>query len=687
MQGLIVVKSNNELEREDKEREESATAGKDDRVVDEMAAYVRRCWDAAVRCRDNPNPVTGKSVKDRMISNLRARLGQYDEDTLSKIRANGASDIYMRVTAVKCRTMAGWLRDVLMGGTGKPWGLKPTPEPSLPTEIADEIEKSVQEMLRIVNEAVMMGDVAPPTQEMISAEYDRQAKAARWEREEHAREVIELMERKIDDQFEEGGFYPALNAFIDDLMVYPTAVMKGPVIRKKARLSWVDGEVVVGEKICAEFERVNPMDIYPSPQSSGPNDGYIIQRHRLNRSGLNMLIGVPGYKEEAIRAALRDYGIGGNNSFSDDGGDTDRQDMESKDSLGGSTIDPIITALEYYGSVQGRMLTDWGVEEEDIDPDLDYECVVWVVGEHVIKAVLNPDPLNRRPYHTASFEDIPDSFWKLSLADNLADCQAMCNASARAIDRNMAIASGPQVVLNTDRYEGTEDSLSLYPWKVWLTKNDPLGNSASPVSFFQPSSNAQELFAVFQQFYTLADEFSAIPRYMQGMPSSANRTATGLSMLMNAASKGVKQVIGNIDMAVQGLVERIYNYNMLFDPDPSIKGDVQVVAMGSTLLGQKDLQQLRVNEFLQATANPIDSQITGMEGRAYLLKETARSLGFDPDKIIPPRQEDQLGQMPNPMQGMSPGATGDNMDPAGGAPSPTGQGMTLETGAPIQRLT
>ena len=79
----------------------------------------------------------------------------------------------------------------------------------------------------------------------------------------------------------------------------------------------------------------------------------------------------------------------------------------------------------------------------------------------------------------------------------------------------------------------------------------------------------------------------------------------------------------------------MYNYNMLYDADPAIKGDAQVVAMGSTLLGQKDLQQMRVNEFLQATANPIDTQITGLEGRAYLLKETARALGFDPDKIIP----------------------------------------------------
>ena len=188
-QGLVVIKSNNDLEREDRERESATLDSQQSRVVCEMAAYVKRCWEAAVRCKTNPSPVTGKSIRDRMISNLRARLGQYDEEMLSKLKTNGASDIYMRVTAVKCRSMAGWLRDVLMGGVGKPWGLKPTPEPELATEIMEEIESSVRAMLDMVNEAASMGDVAPPpTDSMVAEEFERQSKAARWDREESERD-------------------------------------------------------------------------------------------------------------------------------------------------------------------------------------------------------------------------------------------------------------------------------------------------------------------------------------------------------------------------------------------------------------------------------------------------------------------------------------------------------------------
>jgi TolA-binding protein len=51
-------------------------------------------------------------------------------------------------------------------------------------------------------------------------------------------------------------------------------------------------------------------------------------------------------------------------------------------------------------------------------------------------------------------------------------------------------------------------------------------------------------------------------------------------------------------------------------------------------LVHKEQITLRRNEFLQATANPVDMQIVGMEGRAYLLREVASSLQLDTSKIV-----------------------------------------------------
>jgi hypothetical protein len=112
---------------------------------------------------------------------------------------------------------------------------------------------------------------------------------------------------------------------------------------------------------------------------------------------------------------------------------------------------------------------------------------------------------------------------------------------------------------------------------------------------------------------------------------------------MDNASKGIKQAIANIDKIVSGIVQRLYLHNMMYDEDPYIKGDFKVVAKGAIGLIQKETLQMRRNEFLIATANPLDSQIVGPEGRAYLLRELARGLQMDTEKLVP--SADSIAQM------------------------------------------
>lgn len=84
----------------------------------------------------------------------------------------------------------------------------------------------------------------------------------------------------------------------------------------------------------------------------------------------------------------------------------------------------------------------------------------------------------------------------------MTDVSAVCNATARALVNNMGIASGPQVTVNTDRLAEGENITSMFPWKLWQTKNDPMANDSSqPIAFFQPQSNAQELLGVYEKFH------------------------------------------------------------------------------------------------------------------------------------------------------------------------------------------
>jgi hypothetical protein len=245
--------------------------------------------------------------------------------------------------------------------------------------------------------------------------------------------------------------------------------------------------------------------------------------------------------------------------------------------------------------------------------------------------------LGERPYEIASWIPIPGSIWGTSLPEQMRDVQIMCNAAARSLANNMGIASGPQAEVTVDRLPDGENVSQMYPWKIWQTTSDRTGGGQPAIRFFQPDMNADPLLKVFQYFSRQADEVTGIPNYVYGQAQSggAGRTASGLSMLMDNAAKGIKSAIVSVDYVVSALVMRLFNHNMIYDPDMSCKGDFRVVARGAKGLVAKEALQARRNEFLQATANPVDMQIVGPQGRAYLLREVAESLQMDTDKIVP----------------------------------------------------
>jgi hypothetical protein len=277
----------------------------------------------------------------------------------------------------------------------------------------------------------------------------------------------------------------------------------------------------------------------------------------------------------------------------------------------------------------------------------DYFVQLWLIGRYVIKAQLAPSPRKRHPYFVTSFEKVPGTPVGNGLPDILHDIQEVANASLRALVNNLSISSGPQVVINDDRLAPDEDGEELYPWKRWHTQSDPMGNNSQvPVSFFQPMSNAQELFGVYQQFNNLADELSAIPKYLagSGVGGGAGRTASGLAMLMGNASKILQTVAANVDRDVfDPLLQQLFDMLMLTDQSGMLSGEEQVHVMGVSVAIQRETQRARQLEFLQITANPVDTQIVGPKGRAAILRSVASSIGMPGEEIVP--TEDQINQM------------------------------------------
>lgn len=624
---LIPVASARDLEEQAARRNEEL---QNNPIIQGLAAHVRSRWETA---KDGK-----RDLEERMLQCLRQRNGEYDPETLAQIKRQGGSEIYIQLTSVKCRAATSWLRDTLTGeGVDKAWGLDPTPEPQLPDFVVEGLQQQMAQELQML---MMQGQETPDENQLREIASRMKDQAMRAMKEE-AELRVDRMEQKMEDQLAEGGWTKALNEFIEDIVTFPFAVLKGPVKRKRKTMAWVEGVLQPTEVIRNEWERVDPFNVYWAPWASDIQDGFVIERHKLTAEMLQALIGVPGYNEDAIRTVLGNFNSGRMTEWL--WTDTSKAEAEGKDTTEATFTPDLIDALQLWDHVEGKLLIEWGMSEEDIpDPVLSYPCEVWLIGNTVIRAALNYEPLGRKPYYITAYETIPGQIEGKGVPDLCRDSQSMVNSAARALANNMGISSGPQVGVNVSRLPVGEDITQMYPWKIWQFTQSEIADSSAPVQFFQPNSNANELMSVFDKFSARADEDTMLPRYMSGENTpGAARTSSGLSMLISNAGKGIKQVINNIDHnIIVPAIERLYEDNMRYSEDDDLKGDIHVVARGASALVVKEAETVRRNEFLMLVLNsPVAQQIVGMDGAAELLREAAKNLNGNVDRIVPDRQQ------------------------------------------------
>lgn len=636
----------------------------------DLGSFIRRRWEAF---RNHRNQGTDP-LNERLLRAQRMFEGRYDENKLAEIAKFGGSRVYARTVAVKCRGAASLLRDVYLG-PDRPWDIQPQPDPKVPPEIQAQIMQLVSTEV-----GTQKASGAPILEDQVHMRYLGLMHAAQAAARQNALNQAKTTSDKIEDILVAGGFYEALTEFLTDLPLFPFACIKGPVVRMVPNLTWKNGKASLVNKAQMFWERISPFDVYWSPGASRIADAEVIQRKRLTRTDLNDLLGLPGYDQDAVRACLEDYRLGLRDWL--DAPDTEQALNEGRENPW-TNQSQMIDGLEYHGNVQGQMLLDQGVNPKLIkDPDRDYAVQSWVVGRHTLKTILNPSPRQRHSYFMTSFEKVPGTVSGHALPELLEDVQEVTNAAYRSLVNNLAISSGPQVVVNDEMLSPTESGDELYPWKRWHITGDPMSNQREPITFFQPQSNAQELLSVIAAMDGRADETSAIPKYLTGssLAGGAGRTASGLSMLMGNAEKILQTVAANVDTdAMRPLLTALYDMIMLTDTSGMLTGEEEIRVRGVNVATQKETERQKQLQFLQITANPIDGPIIGTLGRARVLRAIAQDLGL-PDNIVPDdqtlqQQQDEQKQMQAAQVGQPPPPGTPGAPPgAPGAPPPPGPG-------------
>ena len=652
MAGLILTKSNEQLLTEEKAA--AAIPVDEERAMTSLAAFIRTAWTRAVEAK--------QTVSDQMIENMRQKAGEYDAGKLAKIKAVAlGAEVFMMITSAKCISGEAWVKDIIFQPGLKPWDIEPTPVPELPKEIEDQLRETfLQEASQQMAMRMQMQGMPPSPEAIAMFLFDNKDKIDGQINkifEEHAKEKADKMERQIEDQLLEGGYYKALDKIIPDIIALKAGFIKGPVKRKEKIKRVVNEQgtlrLKVEERKIDQYDRVSPFDIFPSKDSTDINDGYLIERISLRRDQISSLLSMPeedGFNHNEIREVLKEYKSGGLREWTTI--DSDKEVLENRDT------DPYDTSkidcLQFWGPVPGSILKEWGGKLGELvtDDDIDYHICASMIGRHIIQGVPNEDPMGEKPYSKTAFVKEPGAFWGKGVPELIADCQQVCNATARAILNNVGIASGPQVERNIDRIPEGENK-QIYPWKTWDVTNDQMSmNNAPALTFYSPPLVVQNLIVVYDKFSKIADEHSGIPAYSHGDPNvgGAGNTASGFSMFMSAANRGIKAVIKNIDNdIIVTSIERQFYSNLREKEFAAFVGDLKVKATGSSALLAKEQQAVRLNEFARTTANPIDFQITGIEGRKYILRTTAKSLDLEVDKAVP----EQFGPMA-PMQQLNP---------------------------------
>jgi hypothetical protein len=472
-----------------------------------------------------------------------------------------------------------------------------------------------------------------------------------------AKEAARNMEKLIHDQIDESGGSTELRNAIFESTLFGTGIVKGPFNFNKTLHNWEDGEngrtYTPTTVRVPRIEFVSVWDFFPDPNATAIEEcEYVVHRHKLNRSQLRALRKMPYFDEEAIRECMQ---IGPN--YTEKDYEYELKDDQRMAEAGYSRFE----VLEYWGLMDAEYAKEVGIDlPEEVDILDEVQINAWVCNGLVLRAVVNPFTPHRIPYNAFPYERNPYSFFGVGVAENMNDSQQIMNGHARMAIDNLALSGSVIFDVDETMLVGGQ-SMEIYPGKVFRRQSGMQGQAIHGLKF---PNTSQENMMMFDKFRQLADEQTGIPSYSHGMTGvqSMTRTASGMSMLLGAASLNIKTVVKNLDdFLLKPLGKSYFQWNMqFFDGELNTTGDLEIKAMGTNSLMQKEVRSQRLTMFLQTAQNPAIAPFVKM---SKLISELAYSLDLDPDEILNDPEEAALAAQIIGLQNNVGQATGEQADP------------------------
>jgi len=614
----------------------------DDKIFKEKDSVIGFIKDRYKRSEDSRY-----ADEQRWLKAYRNYRGLYGSDV--QFTDAEKSRIFVKVTKTKTLAAYGQIVDVLFGNNKFPLSVNPT---VLPDGVAESVHINIDPRVEAGQAAISaaMGSPAPRPYlidgdtELKPGEtlMDLQARLGGMEEKlaPVSEKIIEgdgttatsvtfhpsmvaakKMEKKIHDQLQESGATTHLRSMAFEMALLGTGVMKGAFAVDKEYPNWnEDGEYEPIIKTVPECDHVSIWDFYPDPEAKDMDEAeYVVQRHKMSRTQLRKLKTRPYFMDDGVQLAI-DKGPNYVQKYWE-------MTMEDDDTQPTSERWEV---LEFWGFVDTKLLEEHGVDIPSELSDLDeVNCNVWVCNGEVLRFVLNPFKPTRIPYYAVPYEHNPYSFFGVGIAENMDDTQTLMNGFMRMAIDNAAMSGNLIIEVDETNLVPGQD-LSVYPGKIFRRQGGAPGQAIFGTKF---PNVAQENMQLFDKARVLADESTGFPSFAHGQTGvqGVGRTASGISMLMSAANGSIRTVVKNVDdYLIRPLGKAFFAFNMQFDFDENIKGDLEVHASGTESLMANEVRSQRLMQFLQVAQNPVLAPFAKMD---YIIREIAKSMDLDPDKV------------------------------------------------------
>lgn len=535
-----------------------------------------------------------KIAELRWMKNLRQRIGVYDPDIEAKLDPN-RSKAYPKLTRVKSVSMLARLMHLLFSGGTKNWGVTASPVPNLSVE-------DLASVLQGLMDSAQQG--APITDEAIEA-------AVRT----FAMGRAKNLETEIADQLTEIGgdrtvdYVALVRKVLMSGITYGMGVLKGPYAREQKQRRWQrSNNQLIPQEVDAlvpQFDFCSLWDYYPdmSARYTHQMDGQF-ERQVLSRQQLRELADQQEpHFQQVILGYLKDNASGNYRS---------RPFETELRTLGPHINVPVNDGRKYEiiiwdGYLSGHYLFGCGVEVTEAQKKEQVRAVVWMLDGKVIRAVLNPWSLLNEPkiksYHHFIFEEDDSSLVGEGLPQIMRDSQMGVCAAVRMVLDNGGVVCGPMLEVNTEMLTPGQDYDSIHAYKVLRREDTGVSQQYPAVREISIESKIGDLNTIKDMFLDFADRETFVSAQTGGdmskSPSEPFRTATGASMMRGDAALPFKDVVRNFDQFTNSVFSALIAFNKHFNTKPSIKGDFQPVAMGSTSLIAKEVLGMQYDQLVQ----------------------------------------------------------------------------------------